>query len=65
MVFPLLRVDSSICVLPVLAKYGDRASSTAVLNSGFCNVKNKTYYVAGSLGRCLVVGGGGWVGDIH
>lgn len=39
-VFPVVRVDSNICVLPVLVKYNDRSSS-------FC----KAYYLAGSLGR--------------
>lgn len=42
MVFPLLRVDGNICVLPVLAKHSDGASSTAVLNSVLqCEEQNR------------------------
>lgn len=38
--FPLVRVDSNICVLPVLVKYNDHSSF-------FC----RAYYLAGSLER--------------
>lgn len=50
-VFPVVRVDSNICVLPVLVKYNDRSSS-------FC----KAYYLSGSLGRR--VGDIHWCGGV-
>lgn len=41
MVFPPVRTDSNICVLPLLVKYNHHSSSPEVLSSLFCNVKKK------------------------
>lgn len=64
MVFPPVRMDSNICVLPLLVKYNHHSSFPEVLNSVFCNVKKKLItwldHWGGDPGWV-----GGWLGGIH